>query len=182
MLNLPENFETDRLLIRRLHTGDASAIFEGYASKSGSTQYVSWPTHQSIKETYDFLQLKQDDWEKGRDYAYALVMQSSGQMIGCISAINEEGKVAIGYILNPSYESMGYTTEAVRSLVSRLEALPEVWRIWALCDEENRASQRVLQKAGFQKEGILKHWIRFINQNNEPKDCAFYIYPKSSQY
>lgn len=156
--------------------GDAAAIYHGYASDPDCTRYVSWPTHQSISETLNFLKMKADDWNEGKDYAYGIIKKSSGELIGGLGAINEKGKVAIGYILNKNFEGRGYTTEAVKGLTQLLLVQPDIWRIWALCDNDNIGSHRVLEKSGFQKEAILRQWYKFINQNNTAKDCVFYIY------
>lgn len=178
MLNLPESFETERLVIRKLKYEDAQSIYDGYASIPESTRGVSWPTHRSIEDTQMFLKMKAEDWSCGKDYAFGLVDKTTESLIGGIGAINENGKVAIGYILNKHFEGRGYVSEAVMGLVSLLKALPEVWRIWALCDVDNLGSQRVLEKAGFEKEATLKAWLKFVNQGNAIKDCVFYIYPK----
>ncbi|GAA0891128.1 GNAT family protein [Fulvivirga kasyanovii] len=178
MLNLPESFETERLVIRKLRKEDARAIYDGYASVHESTRFVSWPTHTSIEETYSFLAMKDEEWKQGKDYAYAVTLKATGILIGGVGAINEKGKVAIGYILNPAFERKGYTTEAVAQLVKLLCNTPDVWRIWALCDVDNIGSHKVLEKTGFKKEAVLHRWYRFVNQDNAIKDCIFYLYPK----
>ena len=179
MLNLPENIETERLLIRKLRLADAEAVYYGYASRSEATLYVSWPTHTSIEVTRQFLAVKQDDWVSGVDYAYAIEEVESGKLIGGIGAVDEQGKVSLGYIINPDYKGRGYATEATRALVHVLTTIPEVWRIWAFCDVDNIASQKVLEKSGFTYEAVLSSWCRFVNQGNAAKDCAFYLFVTS---
>jgi ribosomal-protein-alanine N-acetyltransferase len=58
-----------------------------------------------------------------------------------------------------------------------LAAQPDVYRIGTLVDAENVASQRVLEKSGLIEEARLTRWLRFVNQNNEPRDCILYRYP-----
>ncbi|UII35118.1 GNAT family N-acetyltransferase [Fulvivirga ulvae] len=178
MLNLPESFETERLVIRKLRHEDAPAIYEGYASIHESTRFVSWPTHRSVEDTHNFLTIKEDEWNQGKDYAYAVTLKATGSLIGGLGAINEQGKVAIGYILNPAFERNGYATEAVKKLVVLLSNIPEVWRIWALCDIDNIGSCKVLEKVGFKREAVLHRWYRFVNQENAIKDCVFYLFPR----
>ena len=48
------------------------------------------------------------------------------------------------------------------------------WRIGAVCDVENRASARVMEKAGLEREGILRRWIIHPNVGFEPRDCFSY--------
>lgn len=53
-------------------------------------------------------------------------------------------------------------------------AQPEIFGVWAVCDIENRGSARVLEKSGFQREGILRRWIMHPNVSSKPRDCYMY--------
>jgi RimJ/RimL family protein N-acetyltransferase len=61
----------------------------------------------------------------------------------------DEGTVEIGYSLLPPYRNKGYTTEAVKALVSWAFRHPEVAQVIAEARPGNTASIRVLQKIGF---------------------------------
>jgi ribosomal-protein-alanine N-acetyltransferase len=52
-----------------------------------------------------------------------------------------------------------------------------IFRISTFVDVENIASIRVLEKCGLIKEASLTNWMRFPNQQNQPKDCAIYVLP-----
>ncbi|MFX0024981.1 MAG: GNAT family N-acetyltransferase [Candidatus Hermodarchaeota archaeon] len=62
----------------------------------------------------------------------------------------------IGFFLIPSERKKGYTSEAVNLLVDYLFLSKEIVRIQAITDERNFAAQRVLEKTGFTKEGIIR--------------------------
>jgi RimJ/RimL family protein N-acetyltransferase len=59
------------------------------------------------------------------------------------------GVVEIGYAVVASCWGRGYATQAVRSMVERTRAMPEVERIIAHTPLDRPASGRVLEKAGF---------------------------------
>ena len=42
------------------------------------------------------------------------------------------------------------------------------------CDVENKASARVLEKVGMQREGTLRRYIVHPNISPEPRDCFVY--------
>ncbi len=63
----------------------------------------------------------------------------------------------IGYALLPSEMGKGYGTEAVQIMIDYLFLSKDIGRVQATTDERNRASQRVLEKVGFKKEGIIRH-------------------------
>ena len=52
--------------------------------------------------------------------------------------------------------------------------LMAIWRLGAVCDIDNRASARVMEKAGMQREGILRRWMLHPNISAEPRDCFSY--------
>lgn len=82
----------------------------------------------------------------------------------------EAGTVEIGYDINPSYQGRGYATEMVRAAVVWALRQPTMRRVTAECLEDNAASIRVLEKAGFAQigrrmddEGPLLLWERRAN-------------------
>jgi ribosomal-protein-alanine N-acetyltransferase len=58
-----ESLETERLIIRRLTKEDAPAIFH-YASDTEITKFVSFPTHQTLEDTWKFLGSTLEKYEK----------------------------------------------------------------------------------------------------------------------
>jgi len=174
LLHLPLELRTERLLLQRLKYEDAEEIFYTYASKPEATRYMAWPTHESIEDTRGFLEYSRGTWEAGLDFSYTIRLKDSGRLIGSIGVVNDDGKVQFGYILSPTQWGQGYATEACTAVLNLLKAIPSIHRIWTLVDAENIASIRVLQKSGLTQEARLEKWFRFINQNNDPKDCLIF--------
>jgi ribosomal-protein-alanine N-acetyltransferase len=178
-LNLPERLETDRLLIQRLRYEDAEEIFYVYASKPEATKYVTWPTHQSIEETRKFLHYAIRMWDQDSEFSFSIRRKGSNLLVGSFSIVNDNGKVSFGYIFGPNHWSNGYATEACKAMLAKLVAIPHIHRIWTSVDVDNIASAKVLQKCGLIEEARLSKWFRFINQNNDPRDCYIYLLPLS---
>jgi len=177
-MQAPESFETKRLLIRRCKSSDAEAVYNTYASKQERVRYISWKAHRTIADTREFLEVAHQNFDSGKDFAYALVLKENNTLVGSIGMVNEGGRVFIGYIIGKEYERKGYTTEAVKCMLSYLSNQHGVFRIWACCAVENIASAKVLEKAGMLQEALVKDWVIFPNLNNQPRDCYFYYYPK----
>jgi ribosomal-protein-alanine N-acetyltransferase len=51
---------------------------------------------------------------------------------------------------------------------------PSVFRVGAVCDIDNQRSARLLEKAGFEREGVLRSWAVHPNISATPRDCYFY--------
>jgi RimJ/RimL family protein N-acetyltransferase len=87
-----------------------------------------------------------------------LIERKDGIRVGTIAhfpAANKPG-IEIGYILVPSERGKGFCSEAVQIILDYLFLSKEIVRIQAHTDVRNVASQRVLEKTGFNKEGIVR--------------------------
>ena len=89
-----------------------------------------------------------------------IIEKKDGTKIGTMSHFNMLSPVGklleIGYALMPSERGKGYCTEAAQLMVDYLFLTRETRRVQALTLVKNVASQRVLGRAGFKKEGILR--------------------------
>lgn len=83
----------------------------------------------------------------------------------------EPHRLDCGYVLARPYWGHGLMTEALAEVAGWAMRQEAIWRIGAVCDIENRASARVMEKAGLRREGLLRRWIIHPNISAEPRDC-----------
>ena len=106
-------------------------------------------------------QESQTDIEKrheklGSEKAWFLVLKKDGSRIGYFGMGLVGPYWEIGYVLISSERGRGYCTEAVQLAVDYVFMSRDLVRIQATTHIENVASQKVLEKAGFQKEGRIR--------------------------
>jgi RimJ/RimL family protein N-acetyltransferase len=77
----------------------------------------------------------------------------------------------IGYFMVPSETGKGYCSEAAKIIVDYLFLSKEIVRIQAFTDLRNVASQKVLEKVGFSREGIAR---KSIFNRGEWRDACLY--------
>ncbi|MBA4375590.1 MAG: hypothetical protein C0401_05385 [Anaerolinea sp.] len=77
------------------------------------------------------------------------------ELIGMIELRLDQHCADLGYVIAREYWGNGYATEITQSVVEWAVAQESIYRVWAICDIENLASARVLEKTGMQREGIL---------------------------
>ncbi len=164
-------------MLQRLKYEDAEEIFYAYASKSEATRYVTWATHQTIKDTLKYLSFAVPAWNSGASFSYTIRLMQDNRLIGSIGAINEGGRVHFGYIISPLWWNKGFATEACHVLLAQLIQEKSVFRIWTFVDVENESSSAVLRKCGLIEEARMIQWHSFVNQDNKAKDCIFFRYP-----
>ncbi len=85
-----------------------------------------------------------------------IIQKKDGTKIGQIMHTQEGRCFRIGYTVIPSERRKGYCTEAVKILVDYIFLSTTVIRIESGANPENIASLKVLEKAGFTKEGVAR--------------------------
>ena len=85
-----------------------------------------------------------------------ILQAKDGTPVGYVGHGKTDGGCWIGYFLVPGARGKGYGSEAVLLIVDYLFLHKEIGRIQAQTHPANAASQRVLEKAGFSREGILR--------------------------
>ena len=104
-----------------------------------------------------------------------VVQKKDGTKIGLIGyRFNQPYEwMEIVYDIVPSERKKGYGTEAVRLVVDYLFLSKDLVRIQAITDVRNKASQGVLERAGFNKEGTIRKCV--YNRGEWRDYCLFSI-------
>jgi ribosomal-protein-alanine N-acetyltransferase len=184
MLDLPEQFltlQTPRLLLRKLDISDAEDIF-AYASDPLVTTYTLWEAHQSINETYEYLNnFVFPIYRSGKGMNWGIVEKESGKLIGTCSlhATPVHRRAEMGYVLARPYWGKGLMTEATKAAIAFGFHVMQLLRIQAFCAVENISSARVLEKSGMQFEGILHN---YVFTKNRPWDVKMYAITRSFDF
>jgi len=152
-------------------------IFRQYAQDPDVTRYVSWRSHRSIHETEEFLRSCLSAWTEQKSFPWVIVKKSDNQLVGMVGARVENHRWELGYVLARPHWGKGYMTEVVKAVIDWAFQQPEIYRVWAVCDVDNLASSRVMEKAGMTREGVLRRWSVHPNMSPEPRDS--YCYSRS---
>ena len=95
----------------------------------------------------------------GSEKMWFMITKKDGSRIGYFGMGLVGPYWEIGYDLIPSERGKGYCTEAVQLAVDYLFMSKDIVRIQAHTHLKNVASQKVLEKAGFRREGIVRKGI-----------------------
>jgi [ribosomal protein S5]-alanine N-acetyltransferase len=155
---------TPRLLLRDFAWSDQADV-HAFASDPVATRFMDWGPND-LHDTRAFLTMAvaQTTQRQRSEYELAAVLTGSApdgsdQVIGSVSvritnAQHQQGE--LGYIFHPAFWSRGFATEATRALLEFGFGPLGLHRIAATCHPENRASARVLVKAGLALEGRMR--------------------------
>jgi [ribosomal protein S5]-alanine N-acetyltransferase len=174
----PEIFETQRLRLRKPVLADAGEIFRQYAQDAEVTKYLTWVPYGRVEETREFIQTCLSMWREGHSFHWTIGRKEDDQLLGMITARVDGHKWELGYVLAREYWGRGYMTEAVKSVIKTAFEDAAVYRVWAVCDVDNVASARVMEKAGMKREGLLRRWSVHPTSSAEPRDSYCYSITK----
>jgi len=174
----PKTLRTERLRLRKAKLADSEAIFGEYAQDAEVTKYVSWQAHQRVEETREYVQMCLLAWDVGKAYHWVIERREDARLIGMMNARVDAAKWELGFVLAREFWGQGYMTEALKGIIAWALKRKEIYRIWAVCDVDNLASARVMEKAGMEREGVLRRWSVHPNISEEPRDSYCYAITK----
>lgn len=155
--------ETSRFFLREFEQSDWRAV-HAYASQEIVSRYQPWgPNTQEETRQYIEEVLARQLEQPRISFTFAVVWKETGRVIGAgelttIDRINQSGE--IGYILHPGYWKRGIGSEMARLLLKFAFEENGLHRIWASCNPKNIGSQKVLERVGMTKEGLLRQNLR----------------------
>jgi RimJ/RimL family protein N-acetyltransferase len=103
------------------------------------------------------------DLYRGRGDKFQWILEEDGVPVGWITLVIanwEHGLAEVGYALATRYQGRGLMVRALVLLLGDLFAQTKLERVEARCSIDNRASQRVLERVGFRREGRLRSYFR----------------------
>ena len=104
------------------------------------------------------------DMERGVAYPFLVFRRSDGALVGGITLSNIRRGVAqmgsIGYWAGAPFARHGHTLDAVRTVIEFSFGRLRLHRVEAACIPTNTASKGLLCKAGFQREGLARDYLK----------------------
>lgn len=150
-----------RVAIRPALAADARLLF-GWRAEPSVRRHQPLQDATLSELTADLGRQRIDDLYAGRGERFQWIVLVEGEEAGWVTLAIiswEHGLAEIGYALATAYQNQGAMTAALSLLLPDLMLAAGLERLEARCSIENLASQRVLEKLGFQREGRLKSYF-----------------------
>jgi RimJ/RimL family protein N-acetyltransferase len=169
----PDILETARLVLRKPRLDDVDRIASTYAKDPEVTRYILFRPDQTAFEIEAFLHKALAAWDRGSVATWGITIRETRALIGMID-LRIEAEANLGYVIDRPYWNLGLMTEAVRCVTHWAFTQEGIHRVWAVCEVNNAASARVLEKAGFVRMALLTKHLVFPNLGDQPRDCYRY--------
>jgi ribosomal-protein-alanine N-acetyltransferase len=147
------------VLLREFRSSDAAAAF-AWVGDPEAVRYVPLGPLDAAGAVDYVEQLISEAKRDPRDaYTLAIVERATGEVIGSVALgvdSRAHRRAELGYILRRDRWGRGHATEAASMMIDFAFDELGMNRVWAVCDPENPASTRVLEKCGMACEGTLR--------------------------
>lgn len=155
----PVVIEGERIVLRELTDADAPAVH----AWTGDAEVVAHVPLGPLDEVATVAYVAQLVTEAHRvprlGYALVIERRTDAAALGTLNiGIDsfEHRRAELGYLLRRDAWGQGYATEAATLARDFVLDHLGVQRLWAVCDPDNPASARVLEKIGMRREGVLR--------------------------
>ena len=109
----------------------------------------------------------QREMREGRGYAFLIFRKTDNRLVGGLSLGNITRGVtqsaSLGYWIGAPFSGQGYMSQSVSAIIPFVFDVLNIHRLEAACLPNNKASMRVLERNGFQREGLARRYLKINN-------------------
>src|SRR5947209_526632 len=147
--------------LRYATIADAEALFT-LGSDPEVTRFFSWGPYTSVDEPAQYIGGLADERDRGERLDFVIV-DAAGRVLG-VTGLSEfsgrDRRAVVGTWLGRAFWGSG-ANRAAKALVTALAFRTlGLERLGAYADLDNPRSQAALDRIGFRREGVLRHWYR----------------------
>lgn len=165
--------ETERLILRRYKESDIDSQYEIITDKRLS-KYIQFP-NLTKEEELEYIRKWIQEADESKYERWVITLKETDTPIGNISvnSIDKRNNYCnVGYVLLFDYWGNGYTAEALKVVADYLLNDGGYYLVECSCNELNKQSARVMEKAGFKKDGYIAN--RRLNQDGAYSGVEYY--------
>lgn len=155
--DFPE-LRTPRFLLRQIIASDLHAVYAGLSDVRVITNYGV--SYDSLEETQQELDWYEDLLRSGSGVWWGICAPERREALlgtcGLNQIVREHRRAELGYWLFPDYWGTGAARECVAAVLNHAFGSMGLHRVGAEVDIDNTRSSRLLERLGFQFEGIRR--------------------------
>ena len=162
----------DELILRPWRPSDAPAVY-AVCQDPEIARWVTIPQPFGPADADAFIATAMTMWRDGTGAPFAIIDADTGQLLGAVTRFGPDGHQAtFGLWLAPEARGRGVGTRSLRLAADWTFATTAAIRLDAFIMVGNEASNRMVERAGFQREGVARAWD--LHHDRAPVDCVVY--------
>lgn len=151
--------KNQKFILRPIKLSDLKGYWESMQDKKSRKGFMTTPKtiNEAKKEIKEMINEARKKPVTGECFAIIVNGEYAGYVrISHLNRKYHKHKGEIGYCSHPKFRGKGLATKAVKILTNYAFKKHKLKRIEGICRTFNKSSTRVLEKAGFKLEGILR--------------------------
>jgi len=152
--------KTNRLVLRQINESDANSILN-YLSDKEVMKFYGLEPFQTIEDALDEISWYQSILNEKTGIRWGITLKEENEVIGSCGFLNmvpQHARTDIGYELDKRYWGKGIASEAMGAIIKYGFEYLHFQRIQALIEPPNIPSQKLAERHGFMKEGLLRNY------------------------
>ncbi|WP_033543040.1 GNAT family N-acetyltransferase [Planococcus sp. CAU13] len=162
-MNKPIKFQTlktERLVLREVTKDDADSLL-AYLSDEEVTRHMGLAPFTTVEDTLDEVEWYNSIFDKGTGMRWGITLKDEDRVIGSCGFLNltqKHHRAEIGFELSREHWGKGIAAEALQAVIYHGFSSLNLNRIEALIEPANSPSQKLVEKTGFLREGLLRDY------------------------
>jgi [ribosomal protein S5]-alanine N-acetyltransferase len=152
--------ETDRLVLRQVTKEDAEDMLM-YLSDQDVMKHYGMEPFKSLDDVLDEIFWYHSIFEKNTGIRWGITLKGQNKVIGSCGFLNiapQHYRSEIGFELSKDFWGQGIASEALDLVIKYGFEQLKLHRIQALIEPLNFSSQKLVERKGFIKEGLLRNY------------------------
>lgn len=153
--------ETKRLVLRNLRMKDKQEVFQ-IRSNPTTMQYIPRPLAKTVDDAVSIIEMITGFTSRNERINWAITEKESDKLIGIIGYVDikpESSRAEVGYVLHYDHTQKGIMYEALQAVLQYGFNSMGLHSVEAIIRPENTGSIKLIEKAGFVREGYFKDYI-----------------------
>lgn len=172
-----EPIKSTKVVLREFELKDTEQLYNNWGRDEDVSKYMLWKNYKSIDDAINSINYYIGCYKKDDPFKqYAI--EYEGNVVGSINIVTSKrhktGEIA--YCLSKKYWRKGIMSKAIKLLTDYYFENFDLVRISAEVIEPNTASRKLLEKCGFELEGILRK--KYFCKTNKHEDVYVYAIVK----
>ena len=170
---LSPRIETNRLILRRYKESDIDAVYE-IITDERLAKYIKYPALTKDEEL-ECIRKWISEADENECEKWVMELKSTGEVVGNIdvnTVVRKHNYCNVGYTVRYKHWGNGYAAEALKAVADHLLNNRGYYLVECSCNELNVQSFRVMEKAGFKKDGYIAN--RRLNKDGKYSGVVYY--------
>lgn len=170
---LSPKIETERLILRRYEESDIDAMYE-IITDDRLSKYIKFPNLTKEQEL-ECIKKWIAEADESKNERWVIETKNTHETVGNIDVntiVKRHNYCNVGYAIRYDYWGNGYACEALKAVSDHLLNEGGYYLVECSCNELNKQSSRVMEKAGFKKDGYIAN--RRLNKDGTYSGIVYY--------